>query len=277
MKQVDLTVFEKQASKFKAYVYATDKNETPLSFVDGKGLLVKEEGYKSRIPSQARSVLSVDEWDESWLGSGEIQKRIYKVMDLAGNLINFNSRIDFRKHFESDKKEYDPDSERVIYDLFKSNDDETSFARIVQVFGAKYPIVSYLFFVKNEDKYLPVSPESFDRAFKDLNIDFSVSYKCSWSNYIQFLSVIGEIQNVMPQYLEISHPVRLIDAHSFVWIVGEKKFREWGQEVSDINTPLAPKEIITESDGIIRYKCARCSELFKQARRCPECGQAVEE
>lgn len=277
MEQVDLSVFEKQASKFKAYVYAADKIEAPLDFVDRKGLLVKEEGYKSRISSQARTVLSTDEWDESWLGSGEIPKRIYKVMDLAGNLINFNSRIDFRKHFEQDKKEYNPDSEKVIYDLFKSDDDEKSFARIVKVFGAKYPIVSYLFFVKNDEKYLPVSPESFDRAFKDLNIDFTMSYKCSWNNYCQYLNIVREIQDTMPRYLDISHPVRLIDAHSFAWIIGEKKFKEWGLNASDINTPLVPLDIISEPNGIVRYKCARCSELFKQARRCPECGQAVKQ
>ena len=277
MEQVDLSVLEKQANKFKAYVHAADKSEVPLNFIDGKGLLVREEGYKSRIASQARTVLSTDEWDESWLGSGEIQKRIYKVMDLAGNLINFNSRIDFRKHFESDKKEYNPESERAIYDLFKSNDDETSFERVVQIFGAKYPIVSYLFFVKNGETYLPVSPESVDRAFKDLNIGFSVSYKCSWSNYCQYLSIMREIQESLPQYLNISHPIRLIDAHSFAWIVGEKKFKEWGQDSSNINIPLAPEDIIRESNGIVRYKCVRCKGMFKQARRCPECGQAVKE
>ena len=129
MQQIDTSVFSSLASKFDKYVHTQDKNADLLNFIDGNSLLVKEEGYKSRIPPKARLILKSDEWDESWCGNGEISVQINKAMDMAGNLINFNSKIDFRRHFENDRKEYNPDSERVIYEIFKGSNEQTSLQR----------------------------------------------------------------------------------------------------------------------------------------------------
>ena len=276
MMQINLEVLEKQANKFNQYIHFNDKNDSPLNFIDGKSILVKEEGYKALVPNRSRTVLNVEEWDESWIGSGKIQSRICKIMDLGYNLTNFNSRIDFRKHFESDKKEYNPDSERVIYEIYKGSDDKSAFEHAIEVFGAKYPIIAYLFFVKDENKYLPTSPSRFDLAFKELGIDFEMSFKCSWDNYTQYIEIIKNIGNLMPQYLDISHNVRLLDAHSFVWIIGEEKYMDWNENPSDINVPMKPKDIIKDEHGLTKYQCPRCDSFFKQAKRCPECGQAIE-
>lgn len=275
MQQIDTTVFSSLASKFDKYVHTQDKNADLLNFIDGNSLLVKEEGYKSRIPANARSILNSDEWDESWCGNGEISTRINKAMDLAGNLINFNSKIDFRRHFEDDRKEYNPDSERAIYEIFKGSDDQAAFEHAMTVFGAKYPILSYLFFIKDENRYLPASPEKIDNAFKELNIDMKLSYNCGWQNYCQYLELVREIGKLMPKYIDISHEVRLLDAHSFVWIVGEKRFRDWTEDTKDINTPLLPKKTIRDENGLIRYQCPKCEYLLKISERCPECGQLI--
>ena len=277
MSQVDLAVLEELTDKFTKYVHFQDKNDSPLNFTQGNNVLVKEEGYKALIAGKAGVLLNSAEWNESWIDSGEIKKRICKAIDLSDNLVNFNTKNDFKNHFDAEQKAYNPDSERVIYEIFKGTDDKAAFEQAITVFGAKYPIIAFLFFIKDMDRYLPVSPTALDMAFKELNIDFQMSYKCSWDNYCQYLDIMNEIRNLMPKYMDISHNVRLIDAHSFVWIIREERFIEWIPDQSDINTAMMPKNVAIDSEGIIHYLCPRCDCEFRQAKRCPECGQAIKE
>lgn len=274
MNQFDLLAFERQARKFVKYVHSVDKNELPLNFVEGEGCLVKEEGYKARIPVEARRILDLDSWNVESIGNGIIKNRMFRVMGLTSNLVNFNSVIDFRNHFEPDKPEYDPESERVIYEIYKGRDDKASFEYAKKVFGGRYPLLAYLFFIKDETRYLPTSPKNFDRCFAQMNIDFKMAFNCSWDNYSDYCGIIKEVGSLMPQYMNIAHDVRLLDAHSFVWIVGEKNYMNWNESEADINTPLVPR-FISEETGITKYQCARCDHMFKRARRCPECGQLI--
>ena len=136
---------------------------------------------------------------------------------------------------------------------------------------------AYLFFVKDKNKYLPASPNNFDRCFAQMNVNFKMSYNCSWDNYSEFISIIRETQEELPKLMKIAHELSLLDSHSFVWIVGEEGFINWNKAPSDINTPIEPKSVINEPDGTIKYLCGRCEYLFSKAPRCPECGQAVKE
>lgn len=271
MVQIDLSILEKQSQKFVAYVHAQDNNEEPLEFIKGKGLLAREEGYKTRIPPKAREVLNVEEWDNSWIGSGRIKDRICRTVDMSANLINFYAKTDFNNRFEQSLF----NAERAIFEIYKGDDDQTAFKHAVEVFGAKYPTIAYLFFIKDEEKYLPTSPKSFDRAFKELNIAFSMSGKCSWDNYTAFTRIIREIGKYMPNYMNVQHAIRLLDAHSFVWVIGENRYINWTNELPGINTPLAPISINYDSDGLPIYQCGRCDYSFKAAPRCPECGQML--
>ena len=44
-----------------------------------------------------------------------------------------------------------------------------------------------------------------------------------------------------------------------------------------INSPVMPKSKYIDESGTIHYICGKCSNDFKSARRCPECGQLVKE
>ena len=44
--------------------------------------------------------------------------------------------------------------------------------------------------------------------------------------------------------------------------------------INTINTPINPKEVLLEADGKF-YVCGRCGAKFREAPRCPECGQLV--
>ena len=272
--KINESVLAEKAQKFDKFVHFIDKNDQPISFLNPDGVLDREEGYKRNKPSRSQEILNEFEWNESWIGSGKIKERIFKVMDIADNLVNFNARIDFRKHFETDLKDYNPESEQVIYEIYKGDDDKAAFEHAIQVFGARYSVLAYLFFVKDSNKYLPASPKNFDKAFSELNINFAMANKYSWDNYCQFIYIIREIGKLIPKYMNISHKVSLLDAHSFVWIIREEKFIDWNPVMTDINTYMKPKSII-EADGSVRYQCPRCDVFFKHAERCPVCGQIV--
>ena len=273
MVHIDTSIFEKQSQKFMAYVHAKDQNNNPLEFRTGNGVLAREEGYKSHIPEKARSVLAIDEWDESWIGSGKIKERICKAIDMSANLINFYAKTDFKNRFGDERSSYN--AERAIYEIYKGTDSKAAFESAISNFGAKYPTIAYLFFIKDEDKYLPTSPAKFDVAFKELGIDFSMSAKCSWDNYCSFTEIIHEIGILMPKYMNISHEVRLLDAHSFVWILAEPVYMSFMPVDNGINAPLEPKNIEYGSDGKVRFQCPRCDYVFIKAKRCPVCGQLV--
>ena len=146
----DMRIFEDYVHRFVSYVKENEMNDAPISFVNESGFLYKEEGYKYRIAKEAKAILNCDEWNESWIGDGRIRQRIFKAMGLASNLVNFNSIIDFKNHFDSSHKSYDPDCERVIYDIYRSDNDMLSFEHATNVFGSRYPLIAYLFFVKDE-------------------------------------------------------------------------------------------------------------------------------
>lgn len=276
-KLIDLDALEEKARKFSEYVHAKDNNHDPISFKDPTGILFKEEGYKEILAKNAREILKSDEWDESWIGSGRIKDRIYKMMSLSQNIVNFNGVIDFKNRFDKGKSIYKPDAERAIYEIYRGNDEEAAFDFATTVFGAKYPLLAYLFFVKDETRFLPTTPTNFERCFKQLNIDFTMAGRCSWENYSTFLGIIREFKELLPNYIDLSHELSLLDAHSFVWIVGEDVFMNWNEPISDINTPLRPKSTVRKTDGTIRIACGRCGYLFIKASRCPECGQLVKE
>ena len=277
MSQIDLSVLEKQANKFTAFIHAKNNDAEPIDFIDKRKILGKEEGYKAEIPEKVRAILNSSEWDESWIGSGRIAERIIKAMEIGANLVNFNAKINFSNHFDKTKKEYNPDSERAIYKIYREDDDKDSFEYAMKVFGAKYPTLAYLFYIKNDVKYLPTSPQGFDRAFKELSINLTLTLNCSWDNYCEFINTIQQIRDLLPRYINISHEVRLLDAHSFVWVMGEEKYMNWSIEAPGINAPLAPQNVITEQDGTVKYQCAKCDYVFVKAPRCPECGQLTEE
>lgn len=76
--------------------------------------------------------------------------------------------------------------------------------------------MAYLYFILDPSKYLPLRSSIFDDIFKKLRIDFRTSGRCSWENYLEYLSVIEVIRSVMQDFYQIDD-IDLLDAHSFLW------------------------------------------------------------
>ncbi len=204
-----------------------------ISFRDSTGFLGREEDYKTRIVEEARTELKLDDWQESWIGSGKIAACAMKAMPKAGNLVNKNQQIDFKNRLNPENSKYRQEAERVLYDIYCNPDCPAfvAFENAVETFGAKYDTIAYLFFIKDDTRFLPISTRHFDAAFALLKIEYTTLHLCSWENYQGFINIIEKIRSVMEDLLPMQGVLRLIDAHSFVWMIQEDQFRNWIPDV----------------------------------------------
>ena len=179
-------------------------------------------------------MLGVDQWNETWVGTNRIFDRIRPVINESdNNLVYRLNKTEFNDHFRKknigSKYLFDVRSEPAVYNIYKGNDDKHAFEFSVEVFGKKYPTIAFLFFLKDDTKYLPISPENFEKCFRQLNIDIKLQGKCSWENYNAFIGIIDCIRELMSAYLPLAHEPTLLEAHSFVWIIGEEYYTNWLQ------------------------------------------------
>ncbi|MGE3293176.1 MAG: hypothetical protein AB7O95_17530, partial [Geminicoccaceae bacterium] len=109
--------------------------------------------------------------------------------------------------------------ERHLFGLYCGSGDEgATFDHLRDLTGSKYPLLAYLFFLKDIDRFMPIQPTGFDRAFRALGIDFSSLRQCSWANYSAFNETLTALRPLIEEAAGLK-AVRLIDAHSFCWIL----------------------------------------------------------
>lgn len=225
----DIAKLVGQLSRFIYYVHHVDGRSGYISFRDSSGFLGCEE-YKSRIAEVARKRLNFKNWDESWIGTGKIADCAKRAMGVSGNnLVDDHQKTDFGNRLDRKHSKYHPEAERVLYDIYRNPlcDEATAFSNAVKTFGAKYDTIAFLFFIKDDTRFLPVSPGHFDKGFAIIGIDYVTSYRCGWENYQGFIDIIKDIRDVMEDMLPMKGTPRLIDAHSFVWVIQEDRFIEW--------------------------------------------------
>lgn len=207
---------------FQRYVEYMDKKtdrDTDGRISFGEGFLANEESYKTRVAGNAREALRIDSWKESQIGTGRIAGYASKAMDEAENLVDFNQKVHFKNKLESVGN-----AERTLFEIYRGNDEAKAFADAVKFFGGHYDLIGYLFFIKDSTRFLPIRSRKFDERFVMLNIEHKTSHSCNWENYNTFIRIISEIQSMMNEYLKLKADVRLIDAHSFVWMVPGIKY-----------------------------------------------------
>lgn len=216
----------------KFYNFVNFKNRTNLSidFQNKKGFLYLEEGYKYEIAEKAKKALCLKMWNSSMIGTGKIGKYVSDAVSCAENLINFHQIIAFKNKCNPNHSDYNIDVEKVLFDIYANEkiSEEKAFENAIDVFGAKYNLLAYLFFIKNPEKFLPISPSNFDKCFNSLGIDLKTTRNCSWNNYCEFIGIIESVR----QYLDVWLPNKnegftLIDAHSFLWIIQQEQFKTW--------------------------------------------------
>ena len=101
-------------------------------------------------------------------------------------------------------------------------------------------------FLKSSKQYLPIAPDTFDKVFERLELNFKTSQKCSWDNYSQYLYIVEQVREFLELQDDIKdEEVSLLDAHSFLWILGSDGFMgNWNPKEKIEKKPI---EIIFES------------------------------
>jgi hypothetical protein len=129
--------------------------------------------------------------------------------------------------------------ERAIYDLFRSDESEEGIFKILQELGVtRYEVLAYFFFLKDWDRYMPIRTKTFDAAFHSLGLQLQTTRHCSWENYCAYNSVLHQVLRALREIAALDD-VRLIDAHSFCWMIARLKIPEG---IADIKIPL-PKPL----------------------------------
>jgi hypothetical protein len=235
-----LDQFRVQFARFQRLVAFNDKGHAFTNFQEGIAAVMEE--YKPRLRLHALALLGFEAWDRESIGSGEILRRVISAIEIQDSRINLTNNLVFwqnryghanREHrvlleAVSDNR-LRHDLEGLFFTLYRGATGEEAFAfdRLRDLTGSKYPLLGYLFFLKDADRFMPIQATTFDRVFRDLGVDVVTSRNCSWSNYLQFNGVLVEVRSALASLPGLAD-VRLVDAHSFCWLLG--RLRDEGDE-----------------------------------------------
>ena len=76
--------------------------------------------------------------------------------------------------------------------------------------GRAYPLLGYLFFLKDMDRFVPVRPSGLDQGLKALGSAHRLYGRCHWANYAEFLEILHEVRhNLEPRVARGSVPIGL--------------------------------------------------------------------
>ena len=229
--------FQAQFERFKKALLGSSGEEFH-SFREG--LPLEWEGYKEHVRTRARALLKFSQWKEKDIGTGLILDRVIDAIEinegvtLRNNLVAWQPRYGPKSVAQWVLKEARQDKakrsqlERAFYDLFRTDKSEKqirtdkSEKQIFELLGSlgvsHYDLMAYLFFLKDWDRFMPISTTNFDKAFRDLGIDLRTTRQCSWDNYCLYNEALHQVLVALRDVTELED-VRLIDAHSFCWML----------------------------------------------------------
>ena len=196
-----------------------------------EGMAAVWEDYKPRLRELALEKLGAQDWSLNDIGSGRILEAVISAIEIQDNKRNVTNNLVFwQNRFGHASREHRVlleavsngkarrEIETLFWGLYRGDDEEAAvFGELSRITGGKYPLLAYLFFLKDGDRFTPIHPTGFDRAFAAMGVDFVTSRNCSWDNYSEFVGILGSLRPLIAGVAKLK-AVRLIDAHSFCWI-----------------------------------------------------------
>lgn len=250
---IDPYLFEKQFEAFQKYV--EEQSNIPFVSFSSHPYTDEQEGYKYDIYRTARNNLAFQAWKKSDIGSGDIIDATIEAIEFQNNnLVQWQSRYgdEKRPHHPLYEAKESPEKakliEKCLFKLYHKSEVNDSFDELISVFGKKYAIIAYLFFIKDNSKYLPIAPSYLDMAFELLGAKLKTSQHCSWENYFLYINLISELKGMLSNAL--SSDVSLLDAHSFAWMLSTSIKSEG--KLADVKDYLDLS--ITERESIIKSR-----------------------
>ena len=251
--RIDPYLFERQFEAFRVFV--EEQASVPFVSFTSHPYIEKQEGYKHEIHRAAREALSIQAWNKSNIGSGEIIAATIESIEIPqSNLVPWQGR--FGKESRPQQPLYEAQNnpkklksvEACLFRLYHGSKEAESFDELTTIFGKTYPLLAYFFFIKNRSKFLPIAPTFSDRAFELLGANFKTSRRCSWDNYSTYIGLIGELKNMLADALTTE--VALLDAHSFAWILSAQMKNE--NKLADVQAYLNLSS--TEREAIVKAR-----------------------
>ena len=227
--QIPALLFNQQFSRFDRKV----RLKSGLGFTSFReGLSDKEEGYKEHLRNEALYRLNIPTWKRSDIGTGRILERVIHAIEvheprrnIKNNLVDWPNLYGhtYRSHRAlldaKSNRAARHDLEKWFFDFFKtSKPDERAFESFRSLAGNRYDIIAYLFFLKDWNRYMPIAPKTFDEAFRIFEFDLVTSGHCSWPNYVRYNNALLSVQQALHETQGV-RDVRLVDAHSFCWML----------------------------------------------------------
>lgn len=218
-----------------------------LGYIDAKGPATKarmlsnsQEDYKRRVAIKASEALDCKSWEEDDIGKGSIGECAIKAVQRNQNLIGRFQVSAFSEKVRSNISA----SENLLFDLYHDHNEQECFDRLCKLFGRKYDLVAYLYFILDPERYLPLRPSIFDKVFRKLGISLQLSDQCSWDNYQEFLGTVANVRDAMKEYYK-TDDIDLLDAHSFLWTLNHTEL--------DIKKEIANQDASTLKAGAVVF------------------------
>lgn len=291
MYKIDSGKFDQTLLQFVGCVLERQENDhyqhsTKISFKSG--FLQETEGYKLDVWTQSQGILQKDIWNKETLWKYDILRRVVSCMNLKMDSGKQQNLLDWRdiEYFKEKISEHPQRAESLIYQIYCTSDDKRSFHEAIALFGNRYPLLSFLFFLKanpsrNIPRYLPVRPDKMSSRFEHLGIVTDCFPRnFTWEHYQEYLCILQEVQHRLNE--RFASDVTLLDAHSFVWSMwildeasGEKSpVSDLPQQFHAIEKETAPLQGDTR-DAVVKVRVNQSvfrERLLERYHKCCLCG-----
>lgn len=217
--EIKTEILEKRFEAFSEFVSEHD-NKSFLTF-KSSDFIDNNENYKYSVYAEARENLGNKFWKSDDIGTGNIKKAVESAIKTRVNhnyRMTDNNLVDWRKKDSFSKRKNTKKLEQIFFNLYKSKiKDSLAFEQLLKE-GLSYQFIAYLFFIKDSNRFLPISQEQFDKIFEHNGLqDFKTRNNASWENYIEYCGIIKKVRDFLRTK---DKNVTLLDAHSFLWILG---------------------------------------------------------
>lgn len=228
--RINPSIFAQAFRRFQTQVEQAE--ESPGAFHDFQsGLAYSMEHYKEWLYLEARRRLAVETWMEKQVGAGAILKRVIQAIEIHEDKDHRNNIVEWQGRkgpgskstlkllkAQDDRRER-LRVEKALWQMYAmQGDPKACFEQLVALLGARYDLISYLFFIRDWNHFMPVKSSFFPEVFDLLGVPHPMVKRCNWENYSGVMARLREVQRHLQGY-NIPNGVRLIDAHSFCWML----------------------------------------------------------
>ncbi|WP_080056558.1 hypothetical protein [Spirosoma aerolatum] len=203
--------------------FVSTKDEKKFTDFKSSKYIDTAENYKYSVYEEARENLGQKWWKSEDIGSGKIQNAVSSAIKTRVTH-NFqtvdNNLVDWRKKDAFAKTAKNKNLETTLFNFYKSKiSNQSAFEALIEE-KLSYQFIAYLFFIKDRNQFMPISQTKFDEIFEIIGIvDFKTSHNLSWENYTTYIDIIKQTRDFLKTK---DSNTTLLDAHSFLWIIGNQ-------------------------------------------------------